>query len=86
MRVVHKFEVSLTDEEQVVPAGRVVHFGRQPSGGDRLFVWIERHEGFDAKMALRVFGTGHSVPIQFTHCSTIVDEYFVWHLYWRMTS
>lgn len=75
--VVHKQTLAVSDDDQVV-SGRVVHVER--TGPQELTVWFERDPA-GRPWTYRTYGTGHPIPQGARHVASVIDGWFVWHLY-----
>ena len=87
MRVVYKYELEITDTQEV----RLYEFYtilKIAEQGGKLFMWVEVNPRRDFSYAtIRIFGTGHPLDYDkpLTHLETVLMDYFVWHVYFQDT-
>lgn len=76
-----RYEVSIDDNAQSVPAGEVVLVHEHRQGlYNRVEVWIKVANGELRTQTLRVFGTGQPIPAEWRHLGSCVAGPFVWHV------
>lgn len=85
MKTIHKFELSLTDHQQIsghIDNDRILSVGFDPSG--RLCVWAEVDTDAPIKTYdIHIVGTGNprSASCRF-FIGTVLNPPFVWHVYY----
>ena len=84
MKHMYKYVIPVQggDIEVDMPVNTVIqHIGNQSSG--EICVWAEVPETELAEIrTFRTIGTGHEVPpMKFTYVGTVLDGFYVWHLY-----
>lgn len=84
MKTVHRFPLQLSDEQTLMlPEGaEVLHAGRAPNGEISLWARVETEAPPKARRFL-LRGTGHPLPdgVPLVHRATIIDGFFVGHLF-----
>lgn len=84
MKRVLKWTVPVDDDEHKIGAGPVALVACQ-HGSDTVQVWTEEEHGssasFENARNVRVYGTGHLVPVEWEHLGSVIVGRFVWHLY-----
>lgn len=85
-------QIRVTDGEQTVFIGesRIVHVAQSRESASKLDIWFEidadrKFTVDEAARYVRVFGTGHVVPDEYSYLGTCVcTNNLVWHIYSRV--
>ena len=86
MKTVWKYPLTgpgtiVTARKDAIP----LHVSYDPGGS--TCVWLELDEAEDiATYEFIIVGTGHEVPEGAFYLGTIIQNIFVWHVYWRVLS
>lgn len=77
MSQVYRWPLGIHDEPQTIGGGSVALVGLGPEG--HLNVWTIESAG--STRQVRIFGTGHPLPIGAVHLGSAVMDPFVWHVF-----
>lgn len=86
MKTIYRFEVPIDDQwHEFKLTGHILHVGSRSEGVVEF--WAHQIEGNPLEtVQLRVFGTGHEMPVASIYRGTTIapDGYYVWHLVERV--
>lgn len=75
-----KWHVPVDDQDHRIGKGKIVLVACQYDAAS-VQVWTEEDAEDEGHRLVRVFGTGHEVPTEYSHLGSAVSGPFVWHLY-----
>jgi len=81
---VYRYEVPVDDTwHDITLTGPIVHVTSRQGDVRTVHFWALAGLGSPYTASLRVYGTGHQVPLDATYRGTAISEPLVWHLFER---